>query len=346
MPEDGAHLASIAIRRMDMGEAKLRQSLFRSRGPLSLGIADTTASLWYLGEACAPAAKSTIRLRCHIGEHGCCLILPVQMLEDVLRIADANLNLHALDHDLLPAILLGLLGADFERAETALGCGLDLAPWQEDTPVAGPTLLFRCDLRNRTYHFQLVPESSSLLERLTQILASLPHARRALPEVHAPLILSLGSAILPLREIERLKPGDVIIPTAPPLAADKAYAVLSDRWLAEAHLDATDLTLTTPLRDTRQALMETNGMSKLTSGDQVEDTTLGELPLKLTFEIGRLDLPVGELQGLAPGYVFNLARTPGQWVDICVSGRRIGTGELVQIGEQLGVRLTRLGQHG
>jgi len=284
-------------------------------------------------------------MACHIGHQRGCLVLPVPLIEHLLRIANSNLALQALGADLLPAVLLGLLAPALERAEAAYSCKFDIRPWQGEIPAGAPPLLFRCDLQGRVYEFHLIPERS-LLERLAQLLSAFPALRRNLPDLHTSLSFSLGSAILPLQEIDRLKPGDVIIPNAPPLAAGKAYLILADRWLAEADLAAAELTLATPLRDTRQLTMETDRMNTLTSGHQPDDINLGELPLRLIFEIGRADLPVGEIQGLAPGYVFVLAREPGQSVDICVSGRRIGTGELVQIGEQLGVRVTRLGHHG
>ena len=345
MPDDATNLSPPSLPRLGMSDAKISRLLFRRRGPLTLTIAGAETSLWYFGAAPAPSEKSGVNLTCHIGRQRGCLILPVPLIEHLLRIADRNLSLQTLGADLLPAVLLGLLAPALEAAEATYGSKFDIRPWRGALPASTPALLFQCQLQGRTYAFHLIPERA-LLESLTQLLSALPGFRQDLPELHAALIFSLGTAILPLRDIDRLKPGDVILPNAPPLAAGKACLVLADRWLAEAAFTTAELTLTTHLRDTRPSSMETDSMNTPTSDPRPDDISLGELPLRLTFEIGRADLPVDEIQSLAPGYVFALAREPGQSVDICVSGRRIGTGELVQIGEQLGVRLNRLGQHG
>ncbi|MBJ6979143.1 type III secretion system cytoplasmic ring protein SctQ [Luteimonas sp. MC1895] len=64
------------------------------------------------------------------------------------------------------------------------------------------------------------------------------------------------------------------------------------------------------------------------------------LPVQVEFELGRTEMSIGELADLQPGYVFPLA-TPleGASVTIRANGRIAGRGELVAVGETLGVRL-------
>ncbi|MEM8948504.1 MAG: type III secretion system cytoplasmic ring protein SctQ [Pseudomonadota bacterium] len=77
------------------------------------------------------------------------------------------------------------------------------------------------------------------------------------------------------------------------------------------------------------------------------DAAFDDLPIKLVFELGRLDLPLGELQEIGRGHVFQLERPLGQAVEIHAGGRRIGQGEVVRIDDQIGVRVVRLfGQNG
>jgi type III secretion protein Q len=76
----------------------------------------------------------------------------------------------------------------------------------------------------------------------------------------------------------------------------------------------------------------------------VEEETTGieEIPVKLSFEFGNLTLSIAELNQLAPGAVFPLARPVGEALDIIANGTRIGYGSLVKIGDSVGVRVTRL----
>ncbi|GGJ96217.1 type III secretion system cytoplasmic ring protein SctQ [Luteimonas terricola] len=64
------------------------------------------------------------------------------------------------------------------------------------------------------------------------------------------------------------------------------------------------------------------------------------LPVQLGFELGRTEMSIGELADLQPGYVFPLAAAlEGSNVTIRANGRVAGRGELVAVGDTLGVRL-------
>jgi type III secretion protein Q len=74
----------------------------------------------------------------------------------------------------------------------------------------------------------------------------------------------------------------------------------------------------------------------------VSDPDLDDLPVRLVFELGRVELSLGELQSLAPGALVPLARPVDEPLDIMANGRRLGRGTLVQIGESLGVRIVSI----
>jgi type III secretion protein Q len=79
---------------------------------------------------------------------------------------------------------------------------------------------------------------------------------------------------------------------------------------------------------------------------RIDDADFDELPVRVLFEIGRLELSFGELRRLDVGSLLPLARGADNTVDIVVSGKRIGRGALIRIGESVGVRVTRLFDHG
>ena len=74
----------------------------------------------------------------------------------------------------------------------------------------------------------------------------------------------------------------------------------------------------------------------------LQDSDLDDLPVRLVFELGRVELSLGELQRLAPGALVPLARPLDEPLDIIANGRRLGRGALVQIGDSLGVRIVSL----
>jgi type III secretion protein Q len=74
----------------------------------------------------------------------------------------------------------------------------------------------------------------------------------------------------------------------------------------------------------------------------LHDPDLDDLPVRLVFELGRVELSLGELQRLAPGALVPLGRPLDEPLDIMANGRRLGRGTLVQIGESLGVRIVSI----
>lgn len=66
---------------------------------------------------------------------------------------------------------------------------------------------------------------------------------------------------------------------------------------------------------------------------------VNDIELELTFVVGQTTLTVGELRSLAPGFVFELGALD-EGVTICASGKVIGKGELLEVGDRVGVRVT------
>lgn len=65
-----------------------------------------------------------------------------------------------------------------------------------------------------------------------------------------------------------------------------------------------------------------------------------DAPVTLTVELGRLTIPLSRLADLKPGDVLELSRHSHEPVDISSNGRVVARGDLVLIGDELGVRVT------
>jgi type III secretion protein Q len=86
-----------------------------------------------------------------------------------------------------------------------------------------------------------------------------------------------------------------------------------------------------------------NSPTELPMTDLKATGAADNIPVSLDFDLGNLALPLGELAALKPGYVFEL---PGGLekarVVIRANGTRVGVGELVAVGDVLGVQLVAL----
>lgn len=69
---------------------------------------------------------------------------------------------------------------------------------------------------------------------------------------------------------------------------------------------------------------------------------LHDLTLPVAIELGRTRMSVHEILGVGRGSVIQLERLAGEPVDVFVGDRRFAEGEVVVVGEQFGVRITRI----
>ncbi len=67
-----------------------------------------------------------------------------------------------------------------------------------------------------------------------------------------------------------------------------------------------------------------------------------DLPVTLTVELGRLSLSLARLADLKPGDVLNLTRNKREPVELTSGDRLVARGELVQIDQELGIRILQV----
>ena len=69
---------------------------------------------------------------------------------------------------------------------------------------------------------------------------------------------------------------------------------------------------------------------------------LMDLTMPVAIELGRTTMSVQEILQLGRGSVVQLERLAGEPIDIYVGDRRFAEGEVVVLGENFGVRVTRI----
>ncbi len=97
---------------------------------------------------------------------------------------------------------------------------------------------------------------------------------------------------------------------------------------------------TTPLLIAR---MKPEGMKVLDFAFYKEEESPSETSassdLTLTAEIGHMSMPLNKLLHLEPGMMIDLAMSPEQNIDLTLSGKKVANGELLKLGETLGLRI-------
>ena len=164
--------------------------------------------------------------------------------------------------------------------------------------------------------------------------------------LHVPLRFSLGSTRIRLAELRSVAPGD-IVSIEDWRAAGAAVVVTAEvggpagRRLAGL-AEGTRITL----QQTRDMTMNRHqdAASAATAPPEAGEATLDRLDaleVSLRFEVGELQLSLGELKNIRAGHVFELGqplnRSP---VRILAHGNLLGKGTLVAVGDRLGVRVS------
>ncbi|NQD38028.1 flagellar motor switch protein FliN [Permianibacter sp. IMCC34836] len=108
--------------------------------------------------------------------------------------------------------------------------------------------------------------------------------------------------------------------------ADEWAAALAEQVETEASAKAAPME---ELRDDGKSLV---GNDKL-------DVIL-DIPVTLSMEVGRTQIPIRNLLQLNQGSVVELDRMAGEPLDVLVNGTLIAHGEVVVVNEKFGIRLT------
>ena len=166
-------------------------------------------------------------------------------------------------------------------------------------------------------------------------LATVAPDRDASLSVPITLRICRCEAAVTLAELRSLAEGDVVLADTLPDA--ELLLIAGDRLAWQAGWSGGRLTVSAARRQWEGSSMQEN--TALTG----PETSLDELPIRLAFEIGRLEVSLAELQAVGPGYVFEVARAEDEAVDIVANGRRIGRGRIVDVGGALGVQVVRIG---
>ncbi|TVR08117.1 MAG: YscQ/HrcQ family type III secretion apparatus protein [Salinarimonadaceae bacterium] len=186
-------------------------------------------------------------------------------------------------------------------------------------------------------------------EMIARAVLATPVERSPFPGLTVEVAFRCGYSILSLAELAELEVGCGIALDDTTLNFQKIVAVVAERFAQTCSWQTIKPTLDGPLLNPvdRSALYyTTDALVK----DEIERAKPGgpqtggvdEVPVQLIFELGRAEAQVAELESLQSGYVFDLGKPLSQTVDILANGRRIGSGELVRLGETIGVRVSRL----
>ncbi|BAU89953.1 HrcQ protein [Methylorubrum populi] len=260
---------------------------------------------------------------------------------------------------LLVELVLAPLFAQAERITGAAITLVSIAP-ASTKPPGSLTLLVEGSLAGEPFPAQLDLGPAPLLspaplrqEALLALIEAAPARGASVSALPVAVAFVAGRTRLTLRQLASIEPGDAVLPDLWHPDRGETRAVLGEGLVAQARTDRHKSTLKTPFRQVAEHSAAASGdpemaQDRAAQGEAVrgaaeaEASGLDAVSVALTFELGRRTLGLGELKSIGEGHVFDLGLDPEQPVDLVANGARIGQGEIVEIGERVGVRVVRL----
>jgi len=155
----------------------------------------------------------------------------------------------------------------------------------------------------------------------------------------------IGTTEVTLPALDALAPGDVVLVTRPRFGLDGEGELHIAKGFARCVLHTGNRTQLefTEWHPTTAGPTMNDDLDHHAARDVSHDEPLDDVPVTLSFELGSLELTLADLRTLAPGRVLDIAGATPPLVAICAGRRRVGLGELVDLGGRLAVEVRRIG---
>lgn len=190
-------------------------------------------------------------------------------------------------------------------------------------------------------HGYLCTDSLGLMS-LAGLLAQRP-APAVSPDPHLPLRLqaTLGCTWLPSQDMATLALGDVLLLTHNYLHGQRQL------WLTAGAQAGLHVQLSNGTDFSQLTVLQAWSDTMPSAFHDVDATTeasvsLDKIPVKVSFDLGELELSLAQVTALRPGQALTLRQAPTGTVAIRANGALIGHGDLVEIDGQMGVCISAL----
>ena len=325
---------SAALPRVD---PRLRQALNRLHdhraAPLSIPLGDSRAVLQWVCDDGSSPPHDVYRFK--LGPHGGRLGLDLPALAALLGEPRP---------ERVPRLLRCVLLAEAAQAFTDALAQATRLPfeWLPDEDIAAPpspdALRFRLPAA-KLAGFVAFDDPAVLDSLVPPLAAAGVRSSSAFARLRVPVRFAIGSTRLRLAELRTVASGDIV--------SIEAWRAAGPAVVVTAEVGGSaGVRLAGLAEGTRITLQKIEDMTMNRPQDAAHDageTTLDRLDaleVSLLFEVGELQLSLGELKNIRPGHVFELGqplnRSP---VRILAHGNLLGKGTLVAVGDRLGVRV-------
>lgn len=358
--------ASLRLPELTQEQVEATQQFARRRKSFTTKIGDQDLSIrpFFITDGAVIEGDDRIEITFTLDGKPGVIRLPTSLANRMLETIEPGLSLNALDEESAAWALELAIKDTLEALEEHAGIGvqfMNLSFVARQVSSAG-YIGFHCTFGDVGRHRVFLKLDRRDTRLMDDYILSQPYDPIDYGNPKIDLSFQVGATRLTIEEMSSLAAGDTLLLDQTGVAKGYLNIAVGDKWRIVARLNntggivaQTGVTEAGERDDRLGESKETKTMSdnpdenpsddapdahELT--DSAPESSVDELPVKLVFELGRIDMELQDLRTVSEGYVFNIGRSLTHPVDIVVSGRRIGAGELVRVGESVGVRISRL----
>ncbi|ASY65882.1 putative translocation protein involved in type-III secretion process (plasmid) [Sinorhizobium sojae CCBAU 05684] len=287
------------------------------------------------------ALAEPVELAFFIGASKGRLMIPAAALDELapgLGVRAKIATLTSLQRNLLLEEALALY---LEVLENRVGepVGLGSHEMPADHPI---TLSWMIELGGLPHYAELQLSTGAALKIGRAFDQPTPCLNGFAAELVHPVQLCVGAQRLSAGELESLEAGDIVLCEQSP--TDDPFALISNHMIASLRRGDEGYVLTSGWQLLRSSWEHSFMANQEIPSEELEPLT--DLPVQLVFEIGRAEFPLKEIAKMGKGTVLHARPSLSCAVNIMANGRLVGKGELIRVGEGLGVRIVRLSTDG
>jgi type III secretion protein Q len=317
----------------------------RSRPDTEFAAAASTLKIAAVPPAPATRPEPLQHIRLSAGDQAAYLTVPAQLVSTILQAYRAA-SAGPIPGHLIPLLLEHRIAEALDALERRLNLPVALTELVSGADALGAELVCldaKVSMLDKDWLISLrLPPDLAIV--LSELMDSSQRKLTAVPSVPVMLASRVAFTQLSLGMLKSLRPGDVILADTT-AGAGRVFVVIGERLAASGIWR--DGAVTLQERPRRTANIDGGrwsmpGDGNLDGAPQAGDAGFDDIQVRVFFELGRKEVPLGELRSLIPGYVFDLNRDQRTAIDIYAGSQRVGCGEIVQINGALGVRVTRL----
>jgi type III secretion protein Q len=272
---------------------------------------------------------------------------PVSLLWQVLRAFDSALEVEAIPSDLAALLLEVALLPLIVHLEQATGRDITIngvRPESLDAAEGGLGLLLEKDNQRWGLLLFARPVRSGGSDPLAALLGFWPVVPRHMLHFRVAAALRIGATQLSFAAFKSLQLGDAVLLQIGD--GSNGMLVVAEAWTAIAEQRGHVWRLVEALKPAAEIERKEWTMRSIDEAEEAPENSPindpDQLPVHLTFDVGRLEISLAELRRLGPGSVIELARSIAAPVRISAQGRPVGHGELIDIEGVVGVKITKL----